>query len=288
MVKTQFKSDIQILRFDNGREFVNTSMKEFCQKRRIIHQTTCAHTPEQNEDIRTGKIIGRDTERQGLYYVDEVVTQQGTTFSHVAKIDTIRVLFSIAANKGWPLHQFDVKNAFLHGELKEEVYMDPPPPPGFVESLNPSEVCRLKKSLYGLKQSLRAWFGRFTLAMRKYGFKQSNSDHTLFLKRKGKLITCLIIYVDDMIITGNDEEEMTRLRTNLFKEFEMKDLGKLEYFLGIEVLRYLKGTPGHGVLFKANGHLETQVYTDADWAGDKGDQISTSDYFTLVGGNLVT
>nr|GEV68582.1 putative reverse transcriptase, RNA-dependent DNA polymerase [Tanacetum cinerariifolium] len=133
------------------------------------------------------------------------------TFSPVAKIDTIR----------------------------EEVYMDPPS--GFVESLNPREVCHLKKSLYGLKQSPRAWFGRFTLAMRKYGFKQSNSDHTLFLKRKGKLITCLIIYVDDMIITGNDEEEMTRLRTNLFKKFKMKDLGILKYFLGIEVLRSKQG-----------------------------------------------
>nr|GEU78974.1 putative ribonuclease H-like domain-containing protein [Tanacetum cinerariifolium] len=153
----------------------------------------------------------------------------------MSKIDTIRVLFSIAANKGWPLHQFDVTNAFMHGELKEEVYIDPPP--GFLESSNPREVCRLKKSLYGLKQSPRAWFGRFTLAMRKYGFKQSNSNHTLFLKRKGKLVTCLIIYVDDMIITGNDEEEMTRLRTNLFKEFKMKDLGRLKYFLGIEVLR---------------------------------------------------
>nr|GEW54323.1 putative RNA-directed DNA polymerase [Tanacetum cinerariifolium] len=278
------------------------------------------------------------------------------------------------------------------------------PPSGFVESLNPREVCHLKKSLYGLKQSPRAWFGRFNLAMRKYSFKQSNSDHTLFLKRKGKLVTCLIIYVDDMIITGNDEEEMTRLRTNLFKEFKMKDLGRLKYFLGIEVLRSKQGifiwqkkyvldllaetrmidckpvdtpmmlvdertaeddievfttepestqthgvepvnlvtteltrftktvrltknsiwrkrqswltsrscepihastlnfpheshienhqipqrNPDHIVLFKANGHLETQVYTNADWAGDKGNRRSTSGYFILVGGNLVT
>nr|GEX12275.1 putative ribonuclease H-like domain-containing protein [Tanacetum cinerariifolium] len=161
------------------------------------------------------------------------------TFSPIVKIDTIRVLFSIAANKGWPLYQFDVTNAFLHCELKEDVYMDPPL--GFVESSNPRELCHLKKSLYGLKQSPRAWFGRFTLAMRKYGFKQINSDHTLFLKQKGKLVTCLIIYVDDMIITGNDEEEMTRLRKNLFKEFEMKDLGRLKYFLGIEVLRSKQG-----------------------------------------------
>ncbi|GJZ75487.1 putative RNA-directed DNA polymerase [Tanacetum coccineum] len=304
------------------------------------------------------------------------------TFSLVAKINTIRVLCSVAANKGWPLHQFDVKNAFLHGELKEEVYMEAPR--GFINNFGEREVCLLKKSLYGLKQSPRAWFGRFTLAMKNHWFKQSNSDHTLFLKQRGNLITCLIIYVDDMIVTGDDKEEITKLKKYLFTEFEMKDLGRLKYFLGIEVLRskqgifmcqkryildllaetgiidckpantpmivnqklymeekaeladkgryqrmvgkliylshtrpdiayamgvvshfmhqpqknhmkavmrilrYLKGTTGHGVLFKPNGHLVTQLYTDADWAGDKGNQRSTSCYFTIVGGNLVT
>ena len=161
------------------------------------------------------------------------------TFPPVAKINTIRVLFSVAANKEWPLHQFDVKNAFLHGELKEEVYMEAPQ--GFTDRFAEREVCLLKKSLYGLKQSPRAWFGKFTLAMNKYGFKQSNSDHTLFLKRRGNLITCLIIYVDDMIITGDDKEEIAKLRKSLFTEFEMKDLGKLKYFLGIEVLRSKRG-----------------------------------------------
>ncbi|XP_071718917.1 uncharacterized protein [Rutidosis leptorrhynchoides] len=87
------------------------------------------------------------------------------TFSPVAKIDTIRVLFSIAANENWTLHQFDIKNVFLHGELKEEVYMEAPP--RFVGNFNDREVCRLKKSLYGLKQSPRAWFGKFTLFMKK-------------------------------------------------------------------------------------------------------------------------
>ena len=161
------------------------------------------------------------------------------TFSPVAKIDTIRVLFSIAANLDWPLHQFDVKNAFLHGNLEEEVYMVPPP--GFSKGFRFNEVCRLKNALYGLKQSPRAWFGRFTAAMKTCGYQQSNSDHTLFLKRKGQLVTCLIIYVDDMIITGNDKEEFAELRHQLFKEFEMKDLGRLKYFLGIEVLRSKRG-----------------------------------------------
>ena len=105
------------------------------------------------------------------------------TFSPVAKIDTIRVLFSIAANRDWPLYQFDVKNAFLHGEIEEEVYMQAPP--GYSEEFTQGEGCRLKRALYGLKQSPRAWFGRFTNAMRKFGYRQNNSDHTLFLK-KGK------------------------------------------------------------------------------------------------------
>nr|GEY53796.1 putative ribonuclease H-like domain-containing protein [Tanacetum cinerariifolium] len=80
-------------------------------------------------------------------------------------MDTIRVMLSVASNQGWPIHQFDVKNAFLHGELKKEVYMKALP--GFLEHFKPREACRLKKSLYGLKQSPRAWFGRFTLAMKR-------------------------------------------------------------------------------------------------------------------------
>ena len=102
-------------------------------------------------------------------------------------------------------------------------------------------MCKLKKTLYGLKQSPRAWFGRFTEVMKKYGYKQSNSDHTLFLKQKEGKITCLIIYVDDMILTGDDEEEINQLKKNLFTEFEMKNLGHLKYFLGIEVMRSKKG-----------------------------------------------
>ena len=92
-------------------------------------------------------------------------------------------------------------------------------PPGFSDSFSAGEGCRLNKALYELKQSLRAWFGRFTTAMTKFGYKQSNSDQTLFLKRKNKLITCLIIYVDDMIITGNDKEEIHMLKKQLSLEF---------------------------------------------------------------------
>ena len=113
--------------------------------------------------------------------------------------------------------------------------------PGYTTFTETKVVCKLQRALYGLKQSPQVWFGRFSLAMKKYGFKQSNSDHTLFIKHKVGKVTVLIVYVDDMIITGNDEEEITRLQKELATEFEMKNLGGLKYFLGIEVSRSKQG-----------------------------------------------
>ena len=161
------------------------------------------------------------------------------TFSPVAKLNTIRILLSLAANLDWPLHQFDVKNAFLHGDLEEEIYMEIPP--GYSHSGSQQLVCKLEKALYGLKQSPRAWFGRFCSAMNKYGYTQSDSDHTLFYRKRHEKIAVLIIYVDDMIITGDDQDEIDRLEKRLSEEFEMKDLGGLKYFLGIEVVRTKEG-----------------------------------------------
>ncbi|RVW66052.1 Retrovirus-related Pol polyprotein from transposon RE1 [Vitis vinifera] len=124
--------------------------------------------------------------------------------------------------------------------LSEEVYMDLPPG-CMVSEKQCQKVCKLKKSLYGLKQSPRAWFGRFTKSMRAFGYRQSNSDHTLFLKKQHGKITALIVYVDDMVVTRNDPEERKALQNYLSREFEMKDLGPLKYFLGIEVSRSSEG-----------------------------------------------
>lgn len=149
-------------------------------------------------------------------------------------MNTIRILLSLATHFEWPLLQFDVKNAFLHGDLEEEVYMEAPP--GFNKSIGEGTVCRRKKALYGLKQSPRVWFWRFSHAMRRMEFKHSQGDHTLFIKRSGSgKITALIVYVDYIIVTGDDFCEIGRLGKRLAAEFEIKELGKLKYFLGIEV-----------------------------------------------------
>ncbi|CAL5365935.1 unnamed protein product [Camellia sinensis] len=171
------------------------------------------------------------TQTYGIDYLE--------TFAPVAKLNTVRVLLSIAANLDWPLQQLDVKNAFLNGNLEEEVYVDPPP--GFDEHFG-SKVCKLKKSLYGLKQSPRAWFERFTQSVKNQGYVEAQSDHTMFIKHSndGK-IAILIVYVDDIILTGDNVTKMDRLKKSLALEFEIKDLESLKYFLGMEVARSKKG-----------------------------------------------
>jgi hypothetical protein len=110
---------------------------------------------------------------------------------------TVRTLISCAVNFGWPLHQLDVKNAFLHGDLEEEVYMEISH--GFINNQTLGKVCKLKKSLYGLKQSPRAWFDRFKLAVCDMGYSQCNGDHIVFYRHKGSCITILDVYVDDIV-----------------------------------------------------------------------------------------
>jgi len=165
----------------------------------------------------------------------------GATFAPVAKLTCVRLLLSLAASHDWPLYQLDVKNAFLHGDLLEEVYLAPPP--GFaLKGEYSGRVCRLHKSLYGLKQSPRAWFARFSSVILQSGFTQCRSDHTCFIRATpaGRR-TIVLVYVDDIIITGDDPSGISGVKATLSSAFEVKDLGHLRYFLGIEVARSRKG-----------------------------------------------
>lgn len=156
------------------------------------------------------------------------------TFAPVAKMVTVRAFLAIAAAKNWELHQMDVHNAFLHGDLDTEVYMKVPP--GFGVS-KPNMVCRLRKSLYGLRQAPRCWFAKLAASLKKYGFLQSYSDYSLFTLHKADVQINVLVYVDDLIISGNDSAALVSFKSYLGNCFHMKDLGVLKYFLGIEVAR---------------------------------------------------
>ena len=126
------------------------------------------------------------------------------TFAPVAKLHTIRILLSLAVNLEWDLWQMDVKNAFLQGELEDEVYMRPPP--GLENMVKPGNVLRLKKAIYGLKQSPRACYHKLSTTLNGRGFVKSEADHTLFTLTSQQGIIVILIYVDDIIITGSDKE----------------------------------------------------------------------------------
>ena len=131
----------------------------------------------------------------------------------------------------------DVKNAFLNGDLSEKVYMQPPPS----LSVESNKVYYLQRALYGLKQAPRAWFAKFSSTISHLGYMVSHYDSALFLRRIDKGTILLLLYVDDIIITGDDLSGIQELKDFLSQQFEMKDLGHLSYFLGLEITHSTDG-----------------------------------------------
>jgi histone deacetylase 1/2 len=164
-------------------------------------------------------------QRYGINYED--------TFSPVVKAATIRLVLSLAVSSGWSLRQQDVRNVFLHGYLEEEVFMRQPP--GYENKSHPHYVCKLDKALYGLKQAPRAWYSRLSSKLQQLGFQPSKADVSLFFYNKGGITIFLLIYVDDIIVASSSSAATTALLADLNKEFAIKNLGDLHYFLGIEV-----------------------------------------------------
>ncbi|KAL3835707.1 hypothetical protein ACJIZ3_010443 [Penstemon smallii] len=157
------------------------------------------------------------------------------TFSPVVKPTTIRLVLSVAVSLNWPINQLDVQNAFLHGNLNENVYMTQPP--GFTHPDFPTYVCKLNRAIYGLKQAPRAWYERLSSKLLELGFVVSKSDTSLFIYRHNSVILYLLVYVDDIIVTGSCPNAISDLVASLGLAFPIKNLGGLHYFLGLECKR---------------------------------------------------
>jgi hypothetical protein len=153
-------------------------------------------------------------------------------FALVARLDTIRLLLALAVNRGWQAHHLDVKCAFLNGEL-EEVYVRQLE--GYMQKGKETMVLKLSKALYGLRQDPRAWNVRMDKSLKKLGFKKCASEAVVYKRGVGKGAMILGVYVDDLIVTGGNPDEIAVFKKQTTSEFEMSDLGLLSFYLGIEV-----------------------------------------------------
>lgn len=348
---------------------MSTEMDAFARNRTF---DLVPRKPDQNGTHKSCKsrLVAKGYNQQlGYDYTD--------TFSPVIKATTLRLVLDIAVSHSWPIQQLDVNNAFLQGTLTEEVYMDQPP--GFIDQDHPDHVCRLRKAIYGLKQAPRAWYNELQSYLLSLGFSNSLADTSLFVLKRGQELVYLLVYVDDILVTGNSKPAINRILQLLATRFSVKDPEELNYFLGLEahrtskglhlsqrkyildllhkydmitakpvttpmasapkltlfsgtpladpkkyrqllgslqylqftrldivyalnrlsqfmhkptddhwqaakrLLRYLAGTPTHGIYFTANNKLILHGYSDADWAGDADDYVSTNSYIFYLG-----
>ena len=167
------------------------------------------------------------TQREGVDYE--------ATFSPVSSKDSFRVIMALVAHFDMELHQMDVKTAFLNGDLNEEVYMMQPE--GFVANDSGKLVCRLKKSIYGLKQASRQWYLKFHSVVASYGFVENKVDQCIYCKVSGRKFIFLILYVDDILLASSDLGLLHETKRMLSNNFDMKDLGEASFVLGIEIHR---------------------------------------------------
>jgi hypothetical protein len=155
------------------------------------------------------------------------------TFALVANMDSIHLALAIETSKGWEFHQMDVKNYFLHGDLLEEIYMEHPQ--GFIHKS--FLVCRLKKSLYGLKKAPRAWYEKMDSYLLSHDFVRCKFDSNVYMLRTTDFMIILVLYVDDIFITGSSASTISLVKDIFHDRFSMIDMVPLHLFLGLEIIQ---------------------------------------------------
>ncbi|CAM8960116.1 unnamed protein product [Rhodiola kirilowii] len=225
------ETEIQALQSNNTWEVIHLPPGKNAVSSKWIYKVK-RHSDGTIERYKARLVARGFTQEEGLDYNE--------TFAPVVKMTTVRTVLALASSKNWPLFQLDVDNAFLHGALDEEVYMTFPP--GFFKQEKQlGMVCKLNKSLYGLKQASRQWFSKFSDALLTYEFHQSSHDHSLFTYDHNGDFLILLVYVDDVVITGTSTSLIDSVKTFIHSAFKIKDLGQFKYFLGIEVARSPSG-----------------------------------------------
>jgi transposase InsO family protein len=180
-----------------------------------------------------GAVVKRKARLVAKGYVQRQGVDFDDVFAPVARMDSVRVLIALAAHEGWQVHHMDVKSAFLNGDLLEEVYVQQPL--GYVKAGDEDKVLRLRKALYGLRQAPRAWNAKLDDSLNSLGFERCPSEHAVYRRGTGDSLLLVGVYVDDLVITGQDTKEIDHFKQQMTKLFSMSDLGKLSFYLGIEV-----------------------------------------------------
>jgi hypothetical protein len=157
------------------------------------------------------------------------------TYAPVARYPSIRALLALAAHHDWHLHQMDVKSAYLNGDLEEEIYMAQPD--GYDSAGTSQLVCKLKKSLYGLKQAARTWHLKMDVALKAQGFTELAADPCVYRRLQDGHVIIIALYVDDLLLASDDLATLTELKASLARQFEMEDMGEASFILGIDIRR---------------------------------------------------
>ncbi|RDX63914.1 hypothetical protein CR513_57595, partial [Mucuna pruriens] len=213
---------------------------------------------------KAGLIVLANKQEYGLNY--------DKTFALVAKMTTMHTIIALAALQSWSLHQMDVKNAFLHGDLMEEVYIKLS---YGMHTPSPYTICKLKHSLYGLKQAPRVWFEKFRSTIIGFSFTQIQYDPSLFFQRTLKGIMVLV-YVDDIVMTSSDQNAFSKLKQILHSTFHMKQLGNLPYFLGLELAGLTNSTP-----------IDTSLEVNVKYRREEGEILDYSTIYCKQLDNLI-
>lgn len=240
-----------------------------------------------------GRIIKHKARLVAKGYIQEHGVDFDEVYAPVTRLETVRLLLALAAKNSWEVHHLDVKTAFLNGEIKEDVYVSQPE--GFEQAGKEHMVYKLLKALYGLHQAPRAWYEKLNACLVNLGFVRCPYEHAVYTRKEGENNMIVAVYVDDLLITGSDINMIKVFKKQMSENFEMSDMGKLNYYLGIEV------TQGEGFIeLKQSGYarkiLEKAGLSECNHAkypmdlneqlsrDEEGEVVDATKYRSMIGG----